>query len=347
MKIIKINKYKINNNTKAFIIAEIGLSHDGSLGFAKNFIDRAKKNGAHAVKFQMHISEFESSKKELFRKKFSYQDKNRSDYWRRTSFNFREWLHLKKYCEKKDIIFLCSPFSVEAVKFLRKLGIEAWKIASGEFNNLLMLNEIIKDNKPIILSTGLTDEKEMEKILNFVKKKNEKIILLSCYSDYPTKLKDAEHNHISHFYKKFNINTGLSDHTGKIESLLSAIALGASVIETHVVVDRFFFGPDTSSSITFDELKLLSDFNQVFFEIKEYPIKKKILNNHQKKLRKIFNRSLSLIKDLKKNSILKYSDLIALKPGTGIPAYNYEKIIGKKLKKNIKQFSFLKKDDFY
>ena len=346
MKKIKIKNNIIQNNLKCFVIAEIGLSHDGSLGIAKNLIDRAKKSGADAVKFQMHISEFESSDKEKFRKKFSFQDKTRYEYWKRTSFSLREWNHIKQYCEKKNIIFLCSPFSVEAVKILRKIKVEAWKIASGEFNNLILLNEVIKDNRPIILSTGLTEKKEINKIIKFIRRKNKKIILLACYSNYPTKLIKAGHQHISYFNKTFNVNSGISDHTGNLASLLSSIAAGASVIETHVAIDKFFFGPDTSSSIDFDELKILCNFNAIHSKIKEFNFREKNLDQHQKKMRKIFNKGLYAKRDLKKNDIIKYSDLIALKPKLGIPVYDYKKILGKKLKRDIKKNQYFTRDVF-
>ncbi len=148
---IKIGKKKISQNEPCFIIAEVGLAHEGSVGIAKSFIDLISDTGADAVKFQMHIANEESSAKENFRKKFSSQDKSRWDYWLRTSFTIKQWRELKKYSEKKNLVFLCSPFSSKAVEILNNLKIDAWKIASGEFSNNLLLEKILKlSKKPLI-----------------------------------------------------------------------------------------------------------------------------------------------------------------------------------------------------
>ena len=232
---IKIRKHIISNFTKAYIIAEIGLSHEGILKNAIKLIDASSKAGADAVKFQMHFAEHESSIYEKFRSGYKFKDKSRFDYWKRTAFTDQEWKYIRKYCLKKKIAFICSPFSSKAVEVLDKLNIDAWKIASGEFNNFILLDKILKKNKkPIILSTGLTYNKEIKEIIKFVRKKNKNIILLQCTSKYPTKLYEAGHNLISQFKEKYKIISGMSDHTGKINSAYSSICLGAKVIEVHV-----------------------------------------------------------------------------------------------------------------
>tara|TARA_B100000767_G_C19733763_1_gene522924 strand:- start:31 stop:1068 length:1038 start_codon:yes stop_codon:yes gene_type:complete len=341
---IKIDKKIINNSSKTYIIAEIGLAHEGSVGIAKSFISKASDCGADAVKFQMHIPEYESSKFEKFRKKFSSQDKNRFDYWKRTSFTFSQWKIIAEFCKKKKINFLCSPFSNKAVDDLLKLKVTAWKIASGEFNNLYMLNYIIsKSNKPIILSTGLTYESEIKKVLRFLKRKN--LILLQCTSKYPTKIEEQGHNLIYEFKKKFKVLTGSSDHTGSLNSLISSIALDASVIETHVTFDKGYFGPDNNSSILFSDLKKLVNFNNEFQLIKNSKIKKINLTKKQKEMRKLFCKSLVLKKDLKKNKAIKIDDIEVLKPLKGIPSENFQKIIGKKFKTNKKKDDFINYND--
>ena len=341
---IKINNKIINNFSKTYIIAEVGLAHEGSIGIAKSFISKASDCGVDAVKFQMHIPEFESSKFEKFRKKFSIQDKNRYEYWKRTSFNFFQWKKLSQFCKKKKVDFLCSPFSNEAVDYLIKLNVPAWKIASGEFNNLFMLKYIMsKSKKPLILSTGLTYEKEIKSVLRSLKKNN--LVLLQCTSEYPTKIYDQGHNLIYDYKKKFNVLTGISDHTGNLNSLISSIALGATVIETHVTFDQDFFGPDNSSSINFSDLKKLVDFNKDFNLIKNSKLNKINLTIKQKKMRKLFCKAVVLKKDLKKNMIIKKDDIKVLKPLMGIPSHNFEKIFGKKLKKNKKKNDFLNHSD--
>ena len=333
---IKINNRVINNKSKTYIIAEIGLSHEGSIGVARSFITKASECGVDAVKFQMHIPEYESSYFEKFRKKFSHQDKTRFEYWKRTSFNFSQWRNLRDFCKKKKIDFLCSPFSNEAVDQLIQLKIAAWKIASGEFNNTFMLSYIrSKSKKPIILSTGLTYDDEIKKVLKFLKNKN--VVLLQCNSEYPTKLEEQGHNLIIDLKKKYNVLTGTSDHTGNLNSLITSISLGASIIETHVTFDKDYFGPDTSSSITFSELNKLTRFNNDFFLIKNSRLSKKKLNLNQKKMRKLFCKSLVFKRNLKKGHILKSNDIEVLKPFKGVPSFEFKKVLGKKLKKKSKK----------
>lgn len=343
---IKIQKKKINNNKKTFIIAEIGLSHEGSLGLAKYFVDLCSQGGADAVKFQMHLPEEESSQHEKFRVKFSSQDKTRFDYWKRTSFNFYEWKELINHCKKKKIIFLCSPFSLLAAKHLNKLSVPAWKIASGEFNNKLLLKYISSiSKKPMILSTGLSDMKEIKNIVKYLKKLKINFSLLQCTSEYPTKITRVGHTMINKLKKEFNVPIGLSDHSGCLNSAIAGIAMGAAIIEFHVVLEKNYFGPDSASSITFKDLKLITGFNNDFNEIKNSNIKKtnskKLLN-----MRYLFNKSLIASRDIKKGSKISLKDLKDVKPNIGISATNFEKIIGRKTKKNLKKGSFFDFKDF-
>ena len=310
-------------------------------------IDAASKAKADAVKFQMHIAECESSKFEKFRSGYNFKDKTRFDYWKRTAFSYKEWSYIRKYCVKKKIAFICSPFSTRAVEILHKLNVDAWKIPSGEFNNYILLNEILKQNKKtIILSTGLTYDKEIKDIIKFVKNKNKNIVLLQCTSKYPTKLNEAGHNLISQFKEKYNIISGMSDHTGKINSAYSSICLGAKVIEVHVWFSKKQKWPDVESSITFEDLKKLIEFRNDFYSIIASNIKKNKLDKNQLNLRKIFGKSLVVNKYLKKNSYIKFRDLIDLKPLRGISVFKIKSVLNKKLIKDIKPGTFIKKGFF-
>ena len=333
---MNIKNIKIGKNFKTFLIAEVGLSHEGSLGLAFSMIDRAKEVGADAVKFQMHIANEESTLEEKFRSNVFIQDKTRLDYWRRTSFSFGQWLKIKKYCNKRKIIFLCSPFSLKAVEYLKKLNVDAWKIASGEFNNLLLLDRIIKlSDKPLILSTGLTYDNEIKHVLKMIRKKNKKIILLQCNSEYPSKIEKVGHNLISEFQKKYRLEVDVSDHSGSLNSLITEVTMGACVIETHVCFNRKYFGPDTSSSILFEEFDFLSKFTEDFHNIKNSKNTKNSLDKNQIRLRKMFNKTLAFNKTLKKNTKINIRDLMDVKPMIGIKSLNYRKIIGKKTKINV------------
>ena len=155
-------------NDKLEIIAEIGQSHEGSLGLAHSYIDALANSGVTAVKFQTHIAEAESSEFENFRVNFSYQDKTRFDYWKRMEFNFNQWAELKQHCQDLDLEFISSPFSVEAFELLESIGVSRYKIGSGEVSNLLMLDRIAKTKKPIILSSGLSNFSELDETINFL-----------------------------------------------------------------------------------------------------------------------------------------------------------------------------------
>ena len=342
---IKIGKKYLGDKNPCFIIAEIGLAHEGSVGIAKSFIDLISESGADAVKFQMHIAEEESSPKEKFRKKFSSQDKSRWEYWERTSFSVAQWKELKNYSEKKKLIFLCSPFSLKAVEILNDLKIDAWKIASGEFSNYLMIKKI-KDlsKKPLILSTGLSNENEIKNQINNIKGKN--FALLQCTSQYPTQIKNAGHKYIIKFKEKYKCVSGLSDHTGNINSLITAISYGANIIETHVTFNKKFFGPDTSSSISFKQLKFLCKFSDDFYNIQQSKFSKKKTSNSQKKMIKLFTKSIVINKYKKKGEKIYFKDLDSKKPLIGIKVSDYKQYIGKKIKYNLTKGTFLKKNHF-
>lgn len=341
-----IKNKRIGKNFKAFLIAEVGLSHEGSMGLAFSMIDYVKKVGADAVKFQMHIAEEESTTNEKFRSNVFIQDKTRFDYWKRTSFTFDQWREIKKYCDKKKIIFLCSPFSLKAVEHLKKLNIDAWKIASGEFNNLLLLDRIIQtSNKPLILSTGLTYHEEIEEVLKTLRKKNKKIILLQCTSEYPTTIENVGHKLIKEFEKNYRVESGISDHSGKLNSLLSAVTMGAKVIETHVCFNKSYFGADTASSITFEEFEFLSRFAVDHNKIQKSNNSKIKLNSNQIKLRKLFNKSLAFNKNIKKNTKLRVEDFMDVKPMIGIQTFKYKQVVGRLTNSDVTKKQIVTKKD--
>ena len=293
----------------------------------------------------MHYGDHESSKYEKFRKKFSNFDKTRKDYWDRTSFTINQWKFLKKEAEKKNLIFICSPFSLTAVDYLNQLKIKYWKIASGEFNNRLMIDKILSTSKsPIILSTGLATNNEINKITKLLKLKSHKFSILYCVSSYPTNLKNINIKKIFEYKKKYNVPVGISDHSGNKYVLMSGISLGAEIIEAHVTFTKNFFGPDNSSSITFEELKEIVNFKNTFYKLKKNKIKKQ---KDIKKMRNLFCKSIKLNKDKFKGEKIFLEDLDTAKPFIGIPSFDYKKIVGKKLKKKkIKNSILFKKDLF-
>src|SRR6056297_1659916 len=226
------------------LIAEIAQAHDGSLGIAHSYIDALADSGVDAVKFQTHIAEAESSMHEPFRTKFSYEDKNRYDYWKRMEFTLEQWEGLKKHCEEKNVEFLSSPFSISAVELLEKIGVKRYKIGSGEINNFLLLRKIAKTGKPIILSSGMSSFSELDKTLEFLQKFDNSLSILQCTTAYPTTPEQWGLNVITELKKRYEMPVGFSDHSGDIYACLAATALGAEILEFHVVFDKRMFGPD-------------------------------------------------------------------------------------------------------
>ena len=323
-------------------IAEIGQAHDGSLGLAHSYIDSLKNTGVTDIKFQIHLANSESSIKEKFRKKFSYQDKTRFDYWKRIEFTQEQWLGLFRHCKANNINFVASPFSIDAVNLLKKIGCRTYKIASGEVNNYLMIDKILEQKKEIILSSGLSDFKELDQTTRRIKKKNNKLSILQCTSEYPTKVNNIGLNVITEIRKRYNVPAGLSDHSGNINTLLAATAVGAELLEFHVTFDKKSFGPDSIASIEVQKVKIMiKDLQYINTCIKSKVNKSKIKIN--KKVKKIFSKSLSINKNLPKFYKIKIEDLESRKPGgAGINAKYYQKVVGRRLNKKIYKSNFLK-----
>lgn len=329
----------------AFIIAEIGQAHEGSLGMALSYIRALAGTGVDAVKFQVHIAEAESSEFEPFRVKFSQQDKTRFDYWKRMSFTEEEWKLLKNECDKNKVEFLASPFSNEAVDLLERLGVHQYKIGSGEVNNFLMLQKIAETGKPVILSSGMSSFNELDDTVKFLKEKKVGYSILQCTTAYPTKPEEYGLNVIAELKERYNVPIGYSDHSAKVETCIAAAALGASILEFHAVFSRKSFGPDATSSLEIEEIKAAVNAIKNIEIARNNPVDKSD-NSKFASLKDIFEKSLAVNRDLKEGHVIQFEDLEAKKPkGFGIPASGFEKVIGKKIKQDLKQWNFLQEED--
>lgn len=336
---------KISNTISPYIIAEIGQAHEGSLGILYSYIDALATTGVDAVKFQMHIAEAESSEHEPFRVAFSKEDKTRFDYWKRMGFTLDQWKQIKQHCETKGLDFICSPFSNLAVDWLEEMGVEQYKIGSGEVTNFLILEKIAKTGKPVILSSGMSSYDELDQAVVFLKERKVEISILQCTTSYPTQPEQYGLNVIRELKTRYNVPIGFSDHSAKVETCIAATALGASILEFHVVFDRQLFGPDAKASLTIAETKDLVTAVRNIATALSNPIDK---NNNVEfsSLKQIFEKSLAVNKGLPKNHILTFDDLEAKKPkGFGIEASHFQEVIGKSLNKDMQQWDFLKESD--
>lgn len=327
-----------------FTIAEIAQAHNGSIELAHKYIDAVAKTGVNAIKFQTHIAIAESSIYEPFRVRFS-DDKTRFDYWKRMEFTLEQWKELKEHCDKVGLEFISSPFSNAAVDLLEKVGVKRYKVGSGEVNNFVLLEKVSQTGKPIIISSGMSSYDELDDTVQFLKQRKVDYSILQCTTSYPTKPEQFGLNVIEELKKKHNVTVGFSDHSSTIETCIAAVSLGAEILEFHVVFDKESTGPDAKSSLTMDETTQLVKAVQNIEIALQNPINKK--NNSQfKELKQIFEKSLAVNKNLNAGHILTFSDLETKKPkGYGILASEYEEIIGKALKTDLKQWDFLNYKD--
>lgn len=327
------------------LIAEIGQAHEGSLGLALSYIDALAETGVDAVKFQVHLADAESSFHEPFRVKFSQQDATRFDYWKRMEFSLEQWKLLKSRCDEKGVEFLASPFSNAAVDLLEKLEVKRYKIGSGEVNNFLLLEKIAQTGKPIILSSGMSSFSELDQTTEFLKKKKLSFSILQCTTAYPTQPENYGLNIIPELRERYKVPTGYSDHSARIETCISATALGAEILEFHAVFDRRSFGPDAKSSLEIDEIHQLVKAVRNIDTALINPVDKNH-NSRFAELKNIFEKSLAVNKDLPAGHLLTFEDLEAKKPkGLGVEASKFEEVIGRRLQKDLNQWDFLKEED--
>ncbi len=324
-----INNRQIGANNNCFIIAEIGQAHDGSLGTAHAYIDAVSKTGADAIKFQTHIADAESSKYEQFRVPVFPQDASRYKYWKRMEFTYSQWMGLFEHAQEVGLIFLSSPFSIEAVKLLDSIGIPAWKIGSGEVNNNTLIDCVISTGKPILLSTGMSSWQELDEVINTVESKGSSISIFQCTTSYPCSALDLGLNNIELIRQRYKCPVGFSDHSGSIFSGLAAAALGVDIIEVHTVFSKKCFGPDVSSSVTIEELSQLVSGVKFIREAINNPVEKDDMSNSLSNVKALFSRSIFINKKLSTGHILTADDFSFRKPGFGIPQKRSKEFIGK------------------
>jgi len=341
----KSNRKVFDYVSGPIIIAEVAQAHDGSLGMAHAYIDAAAAAGADAIKFQTHIADAESTLDEPFRVKFSLQDESRYDYWKRMEFTTYQWLGLADHAREKGLFFLSSPFSVEAVDLLEKVGVAGWKIGSGEAFSIELLDAIFSTKKPILLSTGMSSWKEIDETASILKSRNLEFAILQCTSKYPTSLDEIGLNVIDEIRSRYDVPTGLSDHSGTPWPGLVALARGADVLEVHVAFDRRMFGPDTIASLTFEELSLICEMRNATRKMDNAPVDKDLLAQEMRSMRDMFGKSLALKYSISSGEIISSEAITSKKPASGIPYRDFDKVIGKKLIRDVPSNRLLSWDD--
>jgi N,N'-diacetyllegionaminate synthase len=342
---ISIDNRLVGPSADLLLIAEVGQAHDGSLGMAHAYIDAIAQTGAHAVKFQTHIAEAESTPQERFRVPVFPQDKTRYEYWNRTGFEKSQWLELADHARHKGLLFMSSAFSQLAVEWLVECGVAAWKVASGEVSSWPMLRQMSQTGRPILLSSGMSSWSELDQTVAFLKKCNAPFGMFQCTTNYPCPPNKWGLNIIGQMQARYACPVGLSDHSGTITPSIAAVAQGASMLEFHVAFSKQQFGPDTSASLTLDQVQqLVEGVNQLRIALAS-PLDKDEMASGLQETYKLFSKSIVAARDLKAGQVVGLDDLAYKKPGTGIPAREFEAVIGKRLVRDIAQDQFLKLDD--
>lgn len=328
------------------IIAEIAQAHDGSLGILHSYIDALAQAGVDTVKFQTHIAAAESSAQEPFRVNFSYEDATRYDYWDRMGFTEEQWAGIKTHCDEAGVEFMSSCFSQAAVDMMERVGMARYKIGSGEVTNFLLLEKIARTGKPIILSSGMSSLEELDAAVEFIRPFGNDLSILQCTTAYPTPPERVGLNVMGVLRARYpDCKVGLSEHTALVATGIAAAALGADILEFHAVFDRRMFGPDATSSLTIDEVAALVSGIRTVETMLANPIDKTD-NSQYTNLKSIFEKSLAISRDLPQGHQLTFDDLEAKKPaGQGISASNFRDVIGRQLKRSLRQYDFLIKND--
>lgn len=322
---------------KVIIIAEAGVNHNGNILLAKKLIDVAADADVDYVKFQTFKAEKLVSRDA---KKASYQNKNINDgdesqynMLKKLELSHEDHLELMSYCTKKKINFFSTAFDVEGVQYLNDLGLDFFKIPSGEITNYPYLKAIALFGKPVIMSTGMCSDLDIKLALDVLIKfglTKDKISILHCNTEYPTPMQDVNLKAMLTIQQEFDVQVGYSDHTLGIEVPIAAVALGAKIIEKHFTLDRTLPGPDHVASLEPNELKaMVAAIRNIEKAIGGNGIK--VPSESETKNIAIARKSIHLNKDLAKGIVITEDDIVSLRPGDGISPMDWEKIIGKKL----------------
>lgn len=322
---------------RVFIIAETGVNHNGSIDLAKKQVDAAVDAKTDAVKFQTFKAKKGISKfahKAEYQKRITGIDESQLEMVKKLELDEDAHKELLDYCKKKKIIFLSTPFDLESIDLLNNLGLEIFKIPSGEITNLPYLRKIGALRKKIIMSTGMADLSEIKSALDILIKagtQKEDITVLQCNTAYPTPAGDANLLAMRTIGKAFGVKVGYSDHTLGIEIPIAATALGATVIEKHFTLDRNMSGPDHKASLEPKELKDMVIAIRNIEKALGDGIKK--VSPSEMNNKPIVRKSVVAKKDINKGEYFTEENITTKRPGTGISPMAWNKIINEKAKK--------------
>ncbi|MFH1581695.1 MAG: N-acetylneuraminate synthase [Pseudomonadota bacterium] len=325
---------------KVFIIAEAGVNHNGDLGNAIKMIDIAAEAGVDAVKFQTYIPEKVMSKyapKAEYQKQLTNPDESQLDMARKLRLTEEDHKELLGYCGQKQVMFLSSPFDLESIDLLDRLGLKTFKIPSGEITNLPYLRKVAALKKKVILSTGMADLGEIKAALDLLVQggtARSEITVLHCNTEYPTPYEDVNLRAMLTMRERLGVKVGYSDHTLGIEVAIAAVALGASVIEKHFTLDKCMSGPDHKASLEPAELRAMVKAIRNIERAMGDGVKKASLS--EKRNKSIARKSIIASTDIAKGELFVESNITVKRPGTGINPMQWSSVIGRVAKRDFR-----------
>lgn len=342
-----------------FVIAEVGSVHDGSYGNALQMIDLAKSCGADAVKFQTHIAEAETIRDAPMPPYFKGEP--RFEYFHRTAFSEEQWGGLIARAREVDIRFLSSPFSCEAIDLLENVGLEIYKIPSGEISNLPLLRKAGKTGKAVIISSGMSDWEELDAAVEAVREAQPardsplapdlpgaaagEISVLQCTSEYPCPYEDVGLNVMEEMRDRYGLAMGFSDHTATIYAPIVAVARGAQIIEKHLTFSKSMYGSDAKNSLEPEEFSRMVEGIRAAEALCGNVVDKGT-NEKFSEMKRIFEKSVVLRSAVRQGDVLTEAVIALKKPGNGIPPKDFEKVLGKRATRDLPGDTVLDWGDF-
>ena len=324
------------SNNKIFIIAEAGVNHNGSFELAKRLVDKAVWAGADCIKFQTFNSKSlvsKNAKKAEYQKKTTDSNENQLEMLKKLELSKEKFIELRDFCNQKGIIFLSTPFDLESIDFLASIGVDTWKVPSGEITNYPFLKIIGQRKEKVIMSTGMSTIEEVRYAVGVLKKfGTTDITLLHCTTEYPAPYDSVNLKAMQSLQKEFGFKVGYSDHTSGIEIPVAAVAMGATVIEKHFTLDKNMEGPDHKASLEPEELR------QMVLSIRNVEVALgngiKQPSEAEKKNIAITRKSIVAACDIKQGDVFTEQNLTAKRPGNGISPMRWEEIMGTKAVRN-------------
>lgn len=330
---------------RVFIIAEAGVNHNGSIRLAKKMIDVASRSGADAVKFQTFRADdlvARTAPKAPYQKRTTGRG-SQYEMLKRLELDPKAHKELLTCCRRKNIFFMSTPFDLKSIDLLAGLGLDIFKIPSGEITNLPYLRKVGNLRKKVIMSSGMAYMREIGKALDVLMSSGtakRDITVLHCTSDYPARPEEVNLSAMRAIKERFNINVGYSDHTPGIEVAIAAAALGASVIEKHFTIDKKMSGPDHKASLEPAELaRMVMAIRNVEKAIGD-GVKKPLLSEFEN--RKVARKSILASRDIRKGEVFSEENITVKRPGTGMSPMRWGDLIGKAAKKHFLKDEMIK-----